>query len=89
MIAHRPRRPDSRPIEHTASVLCSIGAEAVDLQRVAVIQKAAHRPPADGNAGKPPVLLDADGKLVSHRGLVVAVVLAHKLVRLPQGDGDQ
>ena len=66
-----------------------IGAEAVDLQRVAVIQKAAHRAAADGDTGEPPVLPDADGELVSHRGLVVAVVLAHELVRLPQGDGDQ
>ena len=89
VVAHRLRRPNRRPIEHTASVPRPIGAEAIDLQRVAVIQEAAHRAAADGDTGEPPVLPDADGELVSHRGLVVAVVLAHELVRLPQGDGDQ
>jgi len=55
----------------------------------AVVQIAAHRPSHNGNGTKPPIFSAANGKLVSGDGLVVAVMLPHKLVRLRKRNRDQ
>ena len=89
MVAHRPRSPCRCRIEDTASVLRAIAAQAVDLQRKAVVQIAAHRPSHNGNGTKAPIFSAANGKLVSGNGLVVAVMLPHKLVRLRKRNRNQ
>ena len=71
------------------SVLRAIAAQAVDFQRKAVVQIAAHRPSHNGNGAKPPIFRTANGKLVSSDGLVVTVMLPHKLVRLRKRNGNQ
>ena len=54
-----------------------------------VVQIAAHRPSHNGNGAKTPIFRTANGKLVSGDGLVVAVMLPHKLVRLRKRNGNQ
>ena len=87
MVAHRPRSPCRCRIEDAASVLRAIAAQAVDFQRKAVVQIAAHRPSHNGNGTKPPIFSTANGKLVSSNGLVMAVMLPLFFLAMYEKDG--
>ena len=79
-IAHRLCCSGGCGIEHTTGIMCSISAEAVNLQRMAIVQHPANRSAANSYANQFFIVHDADGKLVPDSRLVMSVVGGNKLI---------
>ena len=80
VVAHCPCCAVRRRIQSTASVRRSIRTQAVDLQRLAIVQPPRHRSAADSNAHQCTIFRYPDGELMSPCRLMVAVILLHKCV---------
>ena len=80
VVAHRPCSPPSCGVQHTASVSCTVGAEAVDLQSPSIIQIPADWPAHNSNTHDPLPVREADAKFMPCYRAVVAVVLLNKSV---------
>ena len=79
-VAHCPCCAVCRRIQNAAGVRCSIRTQAVDFQRIAIIQPPRHWPAADSNAHQRTIVRYADRKLMPPRRFMVAVILLHKCV---------
>ena len=78
--AIRPCCTICRRIQNAAGVRCSICTQAIDFQRIAIVQPPRYGPAADSNAHQCAILRYANGELMPSRRFMVAVILLHKRV---------
>ena len=80
VVTHGPCCTICRRIQNTASVRRSIRTQAVNFQRVTIVQPPCHGPAADSNAHQRTIFRYADREFMSSCRLMVAVMLLHKRV---------